>query len=317
MISRSRFEEAHAVDIRDVVARLGLRLKRVTVSELAGPCPRCGGKDRFSVNIRKGVFNCRGCSCGGDLIALCQHVRGLSFPEAIDFLVGERTFDRRISLRGVAATNRAHDERNSALALRMWHESVDPRGTLIETYLATRGLELPAEAAGDAIRFHPACPFGDVLSPAMVALVRNVVDDRPTAIHRTALTPEGQKREIGGKSRWALGPIAGGVIKLTPNADVTHCLGTGEGIETALSMREIAEFGRSPIWAAIYDGGLIAFPVLPVVETIWIAVDADDAGRRAASALGARYREAGREAFLIEARRAGLDLNDLVRGARL
>jgi hypothetical protein len=40
--------------------------------ERAGPCPVCGGRDRFSVNVRKQVFNCRGCQIGGDVIKLTQ-----------------------------------------------------------------------------------------------------------------------------------------------------------------------------------------------------------------------------------------------------
>ncbi len=36
-------------------------------SEYQGPCPSEGGKDRFSVNRKKGVWNCRGCSTGGHL----------------------------------------------------------------------------------------------------------------------------------------------------------------------------------------------------------------------------------------------------------
>ena len=45
-------------------ARLGTRLKRVSTTEYCGPCPKCGGRDRFSVNAKRGVFNCRGCNIG-------------------------------------------------------------------------------------------------------------------------------------------------------------------------------------------------------------------------------------------------------------
>jgi DNA primase len=51
------------------LARRGITLKR-TSEGFAGPCPRCGGTDRFSVSTRKQVFNCRGCRGKGDVIDL-------------------------------------------------------------------------------------------------------------------------------------------------------------------------------------------------------------------------------------------------------
>jgi hypothetical protein len=82
-------ERAKRVPILDAVQRLGLRLKKVAAAELAGACPHCGGQDRFSVNTRKQVWNCRGCAKGGDVVSLVQHARGLDFLEAVAFLTGE------------------------------------------------------------------------------------------------------------------------------------------------------------------------------------------------------------------------------------
>jgi hypothetical protein len=50
----------------------------------------------------------------------------------------------------------------------------------------------------------------------MVALVRDVVTDEPKAIHRTALSADGRKVTVSGTERLALGPLAGGAVKLTP-----------------------------------------------------------------------------------------------------
>jgi putative DNA primase/helicase len=114
-----------------------------------------------------------------------------------------------------------------------WGESRDPRGTLAEIYLKSRRLELPREAAGEAIRFHPACPFGSERFPAMVCLVRNIVTNDPQAIHRTALMPDGIAIKRNGKTfRMSLGPTSGGAIKLDPDDDVTQGLCIGEGVET-------------------------------------------------------------------------------------
>ena len=63
-------------------ARCLTRLKKIAASEWAGPCPRCGGRDRFSVNVRKQLFNCRGCGGRGDVIDLLRLVTGSTYVEA-------------------------------------------------------------------------------------------------------------------------------------------------------------------------------------------------------------------------------------------
>jgi hypothetical protein len=54
----------------------------------------------------------------------------------------------------------ARDGARKHPALAIWTESSDPRRSVAEKYLAGRSLELPDEVAGEAIRFHSACPFG-------------------------------------------------------------------------------------------------------------------------------------------------------------
>ncbi|MFL5141743.1 MAG: toprim domain-containing protein [Microvirga sp.] len=178
----------------------------------------------------------------------------------------------------------------------------------MERYLRRRGLNLPAEAAGEAIRVHPACPFAGEHTPAMVCLVRDVVTDQPKAIHRTALSPDGLKVEVRGADRL-------GAIKLTPDADVTTCLGIAEGVETALSTRRVPEFGGSPVWSLISEAGVRGFPALSGIECLWLAVDHDPAGIKAARAVADRWQAARAEAFLITPFAPPADLNDIF-GAR-
>jgi hypothetical protein len=84
MISQDQVEQAKAVPIERIVAHL--RLKR-RGKELSGPCPKCGGADRFAVNTAKGVFLCRQCDPkGGDVIALYQFVHDCDFKEAVEQL---------------------------------------------------------------------------------------------------------------------------------------------------------------------------------------------------------------------------------------
>jgi hypothetical protein len=197
-------------------------------------------------------------------------------------------------------------------ALSLWAKAVAPHGTLVEAYLGSRGLGLPADAAS-VIRFHSACPFDRQHTPAMLCLVRNIATDKPQAIHRTALSSTGEKLTINGKTRLALGPTAGGAVKLTPDDEVTTCLGIGEGVESTLSLRLAREFGCSPVWSLLSADAVARFPVLAGIDCLWIAVDRDQAGLRAVTAVKDRWSNAGREVFSVKPLREQTDLNDLLR----
>ena len=83
-------DRARAVPIMHEIERRGIKLKRVG-AEYIGPCPLCGGTDRFSVNANKKVWNCRGCRIGGDVIDLVQHLDGGTFDQNIATLAGPPT----------------------------------------------------------------------------------------------------------------------------------------------------------------------------------------------------------------------------------
>lgn len=198
------------------------------------------------------------------------------------------------------------------LALRIWREAREAAESPVARYLAHRGLDLVDDVHA-VLRFHPSCPFAGSRTPAMVALVRNIVTNQPQAIHRSALSHDGEKVEVDGKDRLALGSIRGGAVKLTADEEVTTCLGIGEGIETTLSLRRLPEFGASPVWSVLNAGGITSFPVLPGIECLWIAVDDDPAGRGASELCADRWHRAGREVFLVKSKTLGHDLNDVVR----
>ncbi len=75
--------------ILDLVAAKGIEVKRVASTkggEYHGPCPGCGGSDRFHVwpdqNEGAGSFWCRSCDIGGDGITFLMEFEGLSFADA-------------------------------------------------------------------------------------------------------------------------------------------------------------------------------------------------------------------------------------------
>jgi CHC2 zinc finger len=80
-----RIEQARAVPIASVLGAHRSKLRR-TGAELVGPCPKCGGEDRFAIHLQKNVFNCRRCEIGGDAIEFIKFYKNLDFAAAVDFL---------------------------------------------------------------------------------------------------------------------------------------------------------------------------------------------------------------------------------------
>jgi DNA primase len=90
--------------ILELLSQDGIELKRVASThggEYAGPCLKCGGKDRFRVWPEEGdggKWWCRGEEIGGDCIQYLIDMRGMKYLEACDFLgqepkKGKRSFD--------------------------------------------------------------------------------------------------------------------------------------------------------------------------------------------------------------------------------
>src|SRR5207302_10520980 len=144
--------------------------------------------------------------------------------------------------------------------------------------------------------------------PCMVALFRDIRTNEPKAIHRTALTPDGQKID-----RMSLGPKGGGAIKLVPDEDVTEGLAIAEGIETALAGMAL---NFRPMWALGTAGELARFPVLSGIECLTILVDNDASGTGQASALecSRRWTSMGREVFRVVPTAVDTDMADIISG---
>jgi len=197
-----------------------------------------------------------------------------------------------------------------ARAARIWDDAGDTRGTVVQTYLQSRGIELPDGT--DVLRFHPRCPWRDeeagrtIFVPAMIAAMRAIDGDAITGIHRTRLTDAGAKVD-----RRMLGIAAGAAVKLDDDDAVTMGLAIGEGVETCQAARQL---GFRPAWALGSAGAIAAFPVLPGVEALTILAENDPTNAKAVEACARRWHAAGREVIVIEPK-IGSDMNDALRGA--
>ena len=199
-----------------------------------------------------------------------------------------------------------------AWARAIWDGAGPASGSLVEAYIAGRGLSLDLVSnINEVIRYHPRCPWGDaalgrsIFVPAMVAAVRQIDGDAITAVHRTRLTPEGAK--VG---RMMLGKASGAAIKLSADDEVTHGParrgGAGDGKLAGLQL------GLRPAWALGSAGGIKAFPVLPGIEALTLLAENDDTNARAVEACAARWHAAGAEVHIIRSTR-GSDLNDVLK----
>jgi putative DNA primase/helicase len=111
-------------------------------------------------------------------------------------------------------TNRPNrgDAKRTQAALHMWEATLPANGTLVETYLSSRNIIIPAPPA---LRFHAGLkhPSGGIW-PAMVALVTNGADATPIAVHRTFLARDGRRKAPVEPTKMMLGPCRGGAVRL-------------------------------------------------------------------------------------------------------
>lgn len=247
----------------------------------------------------------------GDLFDLIRLSRRCSFGEALRFArdwVPVAAPEARFSPVIKRPTQAPADTSDTAaIGLRLWREAVEAHGSVVERYLAGRGLTIPDDAE---LRYHPACPRGQQERlPAMLALLRDIQSNEPCGVHRTFLRADGTGK-ADGQSKMMLGRAAGAVVKLTPDADVATGLGLVEGIENGLTLLAA---GWLPIWVAGSAGAISTFPVLDGIEALTVFADRDDAGLKAALGCVARWQEAGREAVARPPKAEGLDWNDVWR----
>lgn len=287
-----RLAEAKARPIAEVVSLLGLAGLKRTGHELVGPCPKCGGRDRFAVNTRKGLFQCRICGIAGDGLKLVQEIQGLDFKAALTWLCGEATgvsdAERKARLDKAREAQRREEERAEkerrkviADARRLWDQGLRPEGTPVQEYLLRRAID-PAQLGGFAacVRYHPDLPYAEWMKepgddrghwetihrgPAMICAVQNA-EGRFTALHRTYLDldqPKGKaviRHPKTGEvldAKKGLGSKKGGAIRLS-GGRISDRLIMAEGIETTYSAWHgaILSMPDAMFWAGIDLGNM-------------------------------------------------------------
>ncbi|WP_051202691.1 DUF7146 domain-containing protein [Sediminimonas qiaohouensis] len=282
-----RLIEAQAIPIGEIVDRLAIEGLHRTGAEMIGPCPVCGGRDRFGINMQRGVYNCRHCG-GGDGIGLVQLVMGCDFKAALSWLVGEAELSidpaeaerrRREHERKRAAQERDAEKRRKAAmraAWEIWQQGKPTGGTAAEAYLLRRKLDLPEPSR--CLRYHPDLPYmvADPAGgwreihrgPAMLAAVQGPKGGF-IGVHRTWLDlhrPKGKAQIVGPdgepcQAKKMLGSKKGGAIRLYTPQGATRLI-MGEGIETTATAWIANAWPAAAYWAGVDLGNMAGRRIL-------------------------------------------------------
>jgi putative DNA primase/helicase len=225
---RERLSETTRGRWHGILPQLGISPK--LLRNRHGPCPMCGGKDRFRFDDRegKGTWICNRCG-SGDGAELVKRVKGVQFKEAAKMVeaVAGAVANRPIPVQNVV---------DMAKLNRVWNEAKPI--TLeddVGQYLYKRcGID----------RNFPHC-LRVWKRSTMLALVTDAWGN-PASLQRIRVGSDGRstsKMLMAGKLP------EGASIKLhRPNPQV---LGIAEGIETALSASALFDVPDMPVWAAI------------------------------------------------------------------
>jgi len=254
---------------------MALGVAEVYLQNRHGPCPFCGGKDRYRFDDKdgNGGYYCNGCGAGSGFDLLMK-LHGWDFARAAAEV-------ERVS--GVCEPKPARST-NPLKRLRSIQARAGATGEAVSQYLMNRGLSTvaPGLMQGDVDYYES----GEKIAtyPSMLGKVVSVAG-KPLTWHVTYLH-EGRKAPVDcpRKIMKAVESINGAAIRLYPLA--AH-IGIAEGIETAIAATELTGI---PTWSVLNASGMTKFQFPESVERLTIFADHDSnyAGQSAAYALANR-----------------------------
>lgn len=292
---------------RGILSAFGIDGKLLTGKH--GPCPICGGKDRFRFDDKagNGTWICSQCGAGSG-VDLVMRIEGC------DFRTAAPKIEAQIGTAPFLAGKTTRTDADKLDDMRKFWKRANPvpvtPGDPVDLYLRNRGVAITAIPSD--VRFVAQCRHSESRTshPAMLALVRDPAGE-VRALHRTFLTIDGRKADVD-PVRMVMGSLPSGcAVRLTNTGPI---MGVAEGIETALSASIL--FGV-PTWAALNDNRLAAWSPPEGVREVVVFADNDEnfAGQRAAHQL--RERLGSKFSVKIELpTTAGSDWNDELRERR-
>lgn len=261
---------------------------------------------------------------GGDALDLIQKSQNLTFPETLlwakefcgmpldDAPRARQTRKKPAPKTGTtktaASTKKTSElgKNRRLLALKTWKQTRRIEGTAGEKYLIDRDIRVLAPA----LRFDPHLYHKptNYTGPAIVAGVQDI-RGAFMSIWRIWVMPDGRGRPDIEPSKMGLGMVRGCSVHLGPPVDKEIAI--TEGIETGLSV--LTACPDLPVWAALSTAGMMNIKLPRSVCKVWIFIDNDRAGKRAASYLRRRLQQKMIRVIEVLPPEEGMDINDIVR----
>jgi DNA primase len=309
--------------IEEVVARSGVDLRPVG-QRLVGRCPfHRDGRPSLAVYPRNQSYFCFGCGAGGDVIDFVARLHEVGFKEAAAMLAGPSTEQRNcrpVPLQIMRPTRVPRAELLSQAeaevidaAAAFFHDALWWSREAL-AYLITRGIDRStARRCRLGFGCHGLADYlrGRGLKPAAARPLGLLAGEEDTMLCRIVV-PDLR----GGRATWLTGRAVGQIVPRYLNLRLpTPLLGLGlvRGDEVVVT--------EGPFdWLTAMQWGLPAVALLgthvsrSTVQTlarfrrVYVALDADEAGRRAADGLAAAL---GQRAIVVELPPGVHDLNDL------
>ena len=291
---------------------LSLGIEEKYLRNQHGPCPLCGGRDRYRFDDKNGSGSYYCSNCGaGDGVKLVMGFKNLDFKNAAHQVEKAAGF-----IKSSRYQEKKTDEYLKSRLRRLWQGSKPVViGDPVHEYLENRGIHLTHIPS--SLRYHPELTYwregeekaiADGRFDAMLALI-TAPDGSGATIHRTWILG-GQKAPVDRPKKIAQGlPIKGGAIRLTPPAEI---LGVAEGIETSLAAMQITGI---PTWACVSANGVETFTPPAITKRVVIFGDNDInyVGQSAAYRLACSLVRAGIDAEVRIYHEAGKDWADGLR----
>jgi len=244
-----------------------------------GPCPLCGGKDRYRWTDKdnNGCYFCNGCGAGNGF-SLLMKFKDWDFKTAaqeVDLLLNNG------SLNTTVKTAQKESNKDPRIALRKVFNSAKKAkdGGEVQRFLSLSGLSVPVEDLGCVMEHKNLFYYESGQSfPAMLALVKSH-DGRDVSIQRIYI--QGGKQAPVDSPKKTMTPIEtinGASVRLFPIA--AH-IGIGEGVLTCIAAHELFHL---PVWSVLSTNGMKTFiPPKGITEvTLFADNDQNFAGQAAA-----------------------------------
>lgn len=316
----------------------------------AGPCPFCGGNDRYRWNAKKygGVWCCRGCTDSkyANGFRMYMEHANCDFREAADAIreyfntPGSSepiTREQRAAMTDEWTPEKVQESQYKMQRLVDAAYEVRP-GDPVWLYLMNRvkGINFFPQN----IRFHPALPYWESPKerggkftllgnyPAMLAVAHDPLGNF-VQIHKTYLTADGHKADVPQvkKNGAGTGSNSFAVRMMEPMGDT---LGISEGIETGIASAVLMNI---PVWPCLNGQVMSAFQLPDYlkgqIRRLVIFKDNDPLramgrnpdGSPSMKSPGAFYaaqaanlaRQQGLRPMLVTAAKVGMDMDDYLR----